>query len=377
MRIMPVIGGAAAAAAIVLAAVSPFMLRAAKEAGSPAGRLTYAPLPDDARPLTRIAFGSCADQDRAQPILDAVRALEPDLFIYAGNAVSGEAAHDAPDAGLPALRRAYARLARRTEFRRLIKSIPVMAVWGNLDYGRNAGGGAFKFRRESETLFRAFWGIGADDPRVRREGVYHARIFGPVGRRVQVILLDTRSFRSPLAVRADWKATGKPGYVADADPAKTMLGEEQWAWLERQLLQPAELRLVVSSIQVIAVGHRFEKWANLPLERQRLFDLIALTGAQGVLFLSGGRHAGGLYEYAEATSYPFYEVTSGALNKPHPAPGREGPHRLGKLYGRENFGMVEIDWQARSVTLELRDLHGNPVDGRVLTVSFDNLKPPG
>src|SRR3546814_8914212 len=43
------------------------------------------------------------------------------------------------------------------------------------------------------TLFRS-----ADDPRRRREGVYHARTYGPDGMRVQVILLDTRYFRSAL-----------------------------------------------------------------------------------------------------------------------------------------------------------------------------------
>ena len=44
----------------------------------------------------------------------------------------------------------------------------------------------------------SFWfGSGTDDsPRRTREGIPHALAFGPPERRVQVILLDTRSFRS-------------------------------------------------------------------------------------------------------------------------------------------------------------------------------------
>jgi alkaline phosphatase D len=36
------------------------------------------------RPLTRIAFGSCAEQADSQPIWDAILAYKPELFIFAG-----------------------------------------------------------------------------------------------------------------------------------------------------------------------------------------------------------------------------------------------------------------------------------------------------
>ena len=41
-------------------------------------------------PLTRIAFGSCADQDQPQPIWDAILAYRPQLFIFAGDNVYGD-----------------------------------------------------------------------------------------------------------------------------------------------------------------------------------------------------------------------------------------------------------------------------------------------
>jgi alkaline phosphatase D len=62
---------------------------------------------------------------------------------------------------------------------------------------------------------------------------------------------------------------GRERYISD--PAKTMLGEAQWRWLEERFKEPGDLRLIVSSIQVLAEGHGWERWGNLPLEGQRLF----------------------------------------------------------------------------------------------------------
>ena len=52
-------------------------------------------------------------------------------------------------------------------------------------------------RAESERIFLDFFRVPADDERRRREGVYASRTLGPPDARLQVILLDTRSFRSP------------------------------------------------------------------------------------------------------------------------------------------------------------------------------------
>jgi alkaline phosphatase D len=97
-----------------------------------------------------------------------------------------------------------------------------------------------------------------------------------------------------------------------------MLGEAQWAWLAERLREPADLRLVVSSIQVLAEGHGWERWGNLPGERARLFDLIGATGANGVVLLSGDRHIGGLYREPAGVPYPLTEITSSGINQVFP-----------------------------------------------------------
>ena len=179
--------------------------------------------------------------------------------------------------------------------------------------------------------------------------------------RLQVILLDTRSFRSPLTPTDQRGAPGKERYLPDPDPAKTMLGDAQWAWLEEQLRRPAELRLIVSSVQVLADGHGWERWGNLPRERARLLELIARTRANGVIFLSGDRHVGGLYRQGDRVPYPLYEITSSGLNMTYPAVREAGPLRLGAVYGRENFGTIDVDWWAGEVALSVRALNGEPV----------------
>ena len=318
-------------------------------ASSPSGAQTEPP-------LTRIAFGSCAHQDKPQPIWDAVLRYRPDLFVFAGDNVYGDLTPGAADN----LAEAYARAARIEGYRRLRDTVPVLATWDDHDYGQNDAGGDFPGKQESKALFLQFWQVPEDDPRRRRDGVYDARIHGPPGMRLQIVLLDTRSFRSPLRR----KPAGAPGpgpYAPDPDPAKTMLGEAEWAWLEEQLRRPAELRLIVSSVQVLAEGHGYERWGNLPRERQRLLELVASTRANGVIFLSGDRHVGALYRLSEGVRYPLYEITSSGLNMFYAAASEPGPLRLGALYGRENFGTVDVDWWAGEVRLAVRALNGEAV----------------
>jgi alkaline phosphatase D len=58
-------------------------------------------------------------------------------------------------------------------------------------------GAEFSGKRELQKLFLDFWNVPEGNPRRQRDGLYHAESFGPVGMRVQVILLDNRFFRSP------------------------------------------------------------------------------------------------------------------------------------------------------------------------------------
>ena len=323
------------------------------------------PLPTADTTLLSIAFGSCNTSEREIPILETIASEDHDLFMYIGDNVYGDAR--SMDATLPELREAYHQLADRPEFQALRAAFPMLATWDDHDYGMNDMGVEFPFKGFAETLFLDFWRAAADDARRERPGIYDAWTFGPEGRRTQIIMLDTRYFRTGLTPTDERGAPGKERYLPSADPDQSMLGEDQWAWLEEQLSQPADLRLLVSSIQVHADGHGWEAWRTMPLERRRLYDLIGSTGANGVVLVSGDRHSSGLYVRDDVAPYPLYEITSSSLNMSFADENTEpGPHRIGEMYAPENFGVVAINWEGGELALQIKDRDGAVVrDQRV------------
>jgi alkaline phosphatase D len=239
----------------------------------------------------------------------------------------------------------------------------MLATWDDHDYGNNDAGEEWVHKEDAQKQFLDFFGVPADSPRRKQKGVYWAETFGPEGQRVQVIMLDGRYCRSPIR-KADKPLPGttiRP-YLPNTDPDATMLGEEQWKWLEDQLKKPAEVRLIGSGIQVVSDDHPFEKWAAIPNERARLYKLIRDTGANGVIVLSGDRHLGDISVDPKAVGYPLYDVTSsgfnqGSLNYRDPEANR---YRVGGMPWGNNFGVVQIDWAAKepAVSLQLRDEGG-------------------
>lgn len=323
------------------------------------------------KPLSSIGFASCFDQVSAQQdLVDHLAAQPFELFLFGGDNVyyGGVARGTLADA--------YARAAALPGYTALRRK-PHLAVWDDNDYAPGDGGAEFAGKQDSKDQFLAFWGVPSGDPRRSRPGLYHASTYGPVGQRVQVILLDTRWFRSRIE-RNRVRLPGEGGYQPDADPAKTMLGEAQWAWLEEQLRAPADLRLVVSSIQVLAEGHSYERWGNLPAERERLVALVRRTGAQGVVLLSGDRHFAALYRRGSTSGasgagagYPLTELTSSGVTHFWPSPTDEPSSSPERVLDR-NYATIDIDWARRQVTLAARNLHGNL---RIATVlALDQLK---
>ncbi len=332
--------------------------------------LVAEPLPAD-QVVQRIAFGSCIHQDRPQPIWQAVLADQPDAFIFAGDNVYASGAFFS----LERLRAAYVKAAGQAGMAAFRARIPHWAIWDDHDYGVNDGGAEFTDQQLSKDEFLSFWQVPLQDPRRHRAGLYHAVVHGPPGRRVQVILLDTRWFRSPLKVTDQFNAPGKERYVPDDAAHKTMLGDSQWAWLREQLQVPADLRLLVSSVQVLAQGHGYERWGNLPRELSRLLALLRETRAQGVVMLSGDRHLGAIYQHEQDAPYRLTEVTSSGITQSFPNAPEPGPNRLGDILGEVNFGVVDVDWAARQVRLSLKDVQGQV--RRSITLRLDDLALKG
>jgi len=299
------------------------------------------------------------------PIFDAILARKPDLFVMLGDNVYGDAKSEDPT--LPELRAAYATLAQHPDFRPLVAEVPILPIWDDHDFGDNDGGGSFPYKVEAERIFESFWGVEAPDPRGKRDGVYGAWTLGPEGKRVQLILLDTRFFRSELTPMPDGVRM-KGRYVESEEAEQDMLGPDQWSWLEQTLKEPAELRIVVSSIQILAEGHGWERWGLLPTERTRLLALLHAT--PDVVLVSGDRHWSSVYR----DSTGLTEMTASSINRPAKRSYTEtGPNQYTKPYVKPNFGEVSIDWETNTATLTTMDLHGISVVN--VRVGFAALQP--
>ena len=327
--------------------------------------------PDE--PLQRIVFGSCAVQDNPQPIWSAIQAENPDLFLFAGDNIYGDTVN------MDTLRHEYQKLAAKPGFQKLRASTPILATWDDHDYGANDAGREYPKKEQSEEVFLDFFNVPADAPQRQRPGVYSAHRYGPPGKRVQILMLDTRYFRDAFnEVELSDKAQklGFGPYVPNRDPEATMLGEAQWSWLQNQLRKPAEVRLIVSSVQVLSPDHGWEIWSQMPLERTRLVRVIEETEAGGVVFLSGDVHWGELSRYREGP-YPLYDLTSSGLNQGWPrAKNLPNPLRVGDaLYTKPNYGSVTIDWTRDDPQIRLRvhDKEGSTVIEH--TVPLSRLQP--
>ncbi|HYV35364.1 MAG TPA: alkaline phosphatase D family protein [Gemmataceae bacterium] len=309
-------------------------------------------------PLKRIGFGSCVNQDKPQPIWETIVAARPDLFLMCGDNVY---ANVTKKADLGKFKQCYDKLAAQPGYQKLLKTCPLMAVWDDHDYGYNDAGGDYVLKKESQQIFLDFFGVPKDSPRRRQEGVYYAQTFGPADKSVQVIMLDTRYFRSKLKP-IDAMTSSK--YLPDNDPKATFLGEVQWKWFEEQLRQPARLRLVVSTIQLVAEDHPYEKWMNFPAERARFFKVLKDTKAQGVVVLSGDRHLAELSSMDAGLGYPLFDLTSSGLTEGYTKGWRKpevNKNRVATMTHGNNFGMVLVDWERKDpqVSLQIRDEAGD------------------
>ncbi len=304
-----------------------------------------------AKALTRIAFGSCAKQSKDQPIWEAVLAAKPDLFIFLGDNVY----LDTRDPN--EMRAKYAQLAEKPGFKKLRETTPILAVWDDHDFGENDAGGDYPMKEEARKIFCDFWGEAAASPRRSRDGIYSAYLFGPAGKRIQIILPDLRFNRSEI-VRldlggksySDWEkelaAAGKPvpgPYARNPELKASMLGEVQWRWLEEQLRLPADIRILASSLQVVADFPGWEAWINYAQDHQRLIETIRKTKANGLICLSGDTHYGEVSRLDANVPYPLWDFTSSGLTEVWPVLPPNAL-RIGEAYRARNFGLIDIFW---------------------------------
>jgi alkaline phosphatase D len=214
---------------------------------------------------------------------------------------------------------------------------------------------------------RDFWNEPENSVRrARPDGVYTAYEYGEAGQKVQLILLDLRWNRTPLVeitdlAKRDARLAQDMGpYDADLSAAATMLGEAQWQWLQQQLQGEADLRIIGSSIQLLADFTGWESWANFPADRQRFFELLQNSPTVPTVIISGDTHWSEFSRIDEAgLPFALVEMTSSGLTEEWHAisPNR---HRVGEAYAVANYGLMEVDWSGDLPILDMsiRDKQG-------------------
>uniref|UniRef100_A0A7S1BC01 PhoD-like phosphatase metallophosphatase domain-containing protein n=1 Tax=Corethron hystrix TaxID=216773 RepID=A0A7S1BC01_9STRA len=301
-------------------------------------KLEHKSLPPSGKTLQSLAFGSCSDQRYPQPFWDTVANDSPDLFVMMGDNVYGNCESES---SCNNLLEAYERLAAHPSFVGAQQLLPIVATLDDHDYGATDADGSNVHKDLALHAFHNFWhgGLRKGDVRAGRSGAYDSYMYGRHNERVQLILLDTRYDRDAFVPTDELGARGKENYVEYIGPSaeeggKRILSEQQWSWLEMKLKEPATVRVLVSSIQVIADGHGFECWRMIPQERNRLYSLLRSTSGTTVI-ISGDRHLGAVYHYedhaehvnitdsgggrlrsldqSKTTPWSVYEITSSSL----------------------------------------------------------------
>ncbi len=293
-----------------------------------------------------IAFGSCNKESKPMPLWGPILQTQPDLWIWLGDNIYGDSEDPA------VLREKYALVKANKGYEKLTKMCPVVGTWDDHDYGDNDGNKLFPAKEESKAALLDFLNVPTDAPVRKRPGIYQSYTFGQGDKKVKVIILDTRTFRDPVKRGPLDKA-----YIPD--PEADIMGEDQWKWFAEELKNSdAPITLVVQGTQVISRFHPYEKWANYPSSRKRLFKMIKALRPSGVILLSGDRHHGELSRVnIPDLKHPLYEFTSSGLTHTRKYPRPEAnKFRVGKKVDALNFGVMKIDWNASplAVTLEIR-----------------------
>ena len=301
----------------------------------------------------KFGLGSCLDQDREQSIWSSIKKEELDGFIFLGDNVYG----DLPNGKLLKMERAY-QIQKKRLPSWLMDNKELLAIWDDHDFGLNDGGGDYPYKKDAEKMFLNFWNIPQTDLRRNREGIYFKQTKEIEGTKVEIIGLDTRYFRSKLKGK-------KNAYEQNNDSKATILGQDQWAWLEASISNSiADVIVILSSIQILATNHPYEKWDNFPLERKRLLEILANASIdKSIIAVTGDRHKSGIYQNEN-----FLEITASSLNKSASKGKETDPLLIGKTYPMKNYGLLNIEPSKNKITVSIHDKNGQELNSKTINI---------
>jgi len=284
---------------------------------SPVGRTRTAPAPGSMPDRFRIAVASC--QQYEQGYFGAHRliaASAPDLMLFLGDFIYERSwgrnlvrHHNAPEArSLDDYRVRHALYRTDEDLQAACAAAPWMVTWDDHevsnDYANDVGererGAPFLERRAAG--YRAFW-EHQPLPRSMKPRGPHARIHrsAAFGGLFDLHMLDDRQYRDPQACQAPDRG-GAPRVSLEAcpqmaDPARSILGREQEAWLldglrrgrSRWTLIAQQTRFARFGSDRTPATYWTDCWDGYPASRRRILDALAARRAdQGTPVVLGG-----------------------------------------------------------------------------------------
>lgn len=317
--------------------------------------------------ITSFGFGSCVNQNQEQSLWKIVQAKAPQIFIMMGDNVYASKAEDKP------IIDQYIKLNSNSDYLKARESIPFLATWDDHDFGQNDGGFDNPEKLEARRVFLKYWSYLNNILPKDQDAIYHSRLIGEKKQQVQFIMMDTRFDRFPVVlteslptfaatatvsasadntlVKASLKTSHK--FSENLDPKAQILSDAQWKWLDNELKKPAELRILISSIQFLANDHGYEKWGLFPNERKKLLNLLEKNKIKNLIILSGDRHLASIAKL-KTKNGDLFDITSSSINKPSKATEPE----IDQLYTAPsylniNFGFAEIDWSKKQIEFQI------------------------
>jgi len=294
-----------------------------------------------------ISFGSCNKQYVQNILWKEITKSKPDLFIWGGDIIYADTNN------MDALQKSYNKQWHQKGYKEFAASTKILATWDDHDYGVNDAGTEYKMKKESQQLFLDFLKVPKNDIRRKQEGIYHSQIFTTAKGTIKVLILDTRYFRTALTK----STTKRRRYQANKYLEGTILGKQQWKWLQEELnSSTADFNIIVSSIQLLSYKHGWETWGNFPHEVDKFVKLIKTSKAKGVLVLSGDRH---ISEFSmlpvSGLPYPLIDFTSSGLTHAYNRfSGEYNPFRLGNVVHEISFGLLQFNFDEHKITMQMR-----------------------
>jgi alkaline phosphatase D len=272
----------------------------------------------------RVAFGGCAGFTPVyERMWNTIVSFEPAALLLLGDNVY----LDLPEMPGPFHDYSYYCRQSRPEFRKLVGSTPVYAIWDDHDCAiDDVWMGPYldkpAWKKPTWEHFRRTWnnpGYGDE----KWPGCWFSFSLADV----DFIMLDCRFYRTnPFR-----------------EP-RTMLGPVQKAWLLEQLRQSrATFKVIVSSVPWASGAKPGAKdtWDGFPEEREEIFSFLEKQRIEGAILLSADRHRADAWKIDRPGGYPLFDLMNSRLTNIH-------THELmpGALFGYNekcSFGLLSFD----------------------------------